>query len=65
MTEIPKVTVVGSGYVGMSLSALLAQNNRVVALDIDSERVAQINRRESTVSDPDIETLLRGKDLKL
>ena len=65
MTEIPKVTVVGSGYVGMSLSALLAQNNHVVALDIDSERVAQINRRESTVSDPDIETLLRERDLKL
>ena len=51
---------------GMSLAALLARNNFVLVLDIDAERVAQINRSESTVADSDVEELLRegGLDLK-
>ena len=48
MPETVKVTIVGSGYAGMSLAALLAQHNDVIVLDIDSERVAKVNRREST-----------------
>lgn len=59
------VTVVGSGYVGMSLAVLLAQHNDVSVLDIAPERVEKINRRESTVADPDIELFLRARHLSL
>ena len=64
MFKKTKVTVVGSGYVGMSLAVLLAQQNDVTVLDIDPERVG-VNRRESTVADPDIETFLKEKELSL
>ena len=65
MSERVKVTVVGSGYVGMSLAVLLAQHNDVTVLDIDPNRVDQINRRKSTVADPDIEAFLKEKELTL
>ena len=65
MPEKVKVTVVGSGYVGMSLAVLLAQHNDVTVLDIDADRVDQVNRRESTVADPDIEAFLRDRELNL
>ncbi len=65
MSEKLKVTVVGSGYVGMSLAVLLAQHNYVTVLDIDPDRVDQVNRRESTVVDPDIEAFLRDRELSL
>ena len=65
MSEKTKVTVVGSGYVGMSLAVLLAQHNDVTVLDIDPKRVGQVNRRESTVADPDIETFLKERTLSL
>lgn len=59
------ITVVGSGYVGMSLSVLLAQHNEVTILDIDSERVLQINRKNSPVIDIEIESFLAEKSLSL
>ena len=65
MSEKAKVTVVGSGYVGMSLAVLLAQHNDVTVLDIDPDRVDQVNRRESTVADPDIEAFLKERELSL
>ena len=65
MLEKAKVTVVGSGYVGISLAVLLAQHNDVTVLDIDSDRVDQVNRRESTVADPDTEAFLRDRELSL
>ena len=65
MPEKVKVTVVGSGYVGMSLAVLLAQQNDVTVLDIDPGRVDQVNRRESTVVDPEIEAFLKEKELSL
>ena len=65
MSEKAKVTVVGSGYVGMSLGVLLAQHNDVTVLDIDPDCVDQVNRRESTVADPDIEAFLRDRELSL
>ena len=65
MPEKTKITVVGSGYVGMSLAVLLAQKNDVTVLDIDPGRVDQVNRRESTVADRDIEAFLKDRDLSL
>ena len=65
MTNKAKVTVVGSGYVGMSLAVLLAQHNDVTVLDIDPDRVDQVNRRESTVADADIEAFLKERELSL
>ena len=65
MTERIKVTVVGSGYVGMSLSVLLAQHNDVTVLDIDAERVDKINNKQSTVADTEIELFLTEKSLSL
>lgn len=60
-----KITIVGSGYVGMSLSVLLSQHNDVVVLDIDSARVNKINNNQSTVADGDIESFLSKKYLNL
>ena len=60
-----KITVVGSGYVGMSMAVLLAQHNEVTAIDIDLSRVELINKRKSTVVDAEIEQYLREKDLSL
>lgn len=60
-----KITVVGSGYVGMSLAVLLAQHNDVVIHDVDSSRVNRVNDKQSTVSDPEIEFFLAKKPLSL
>jgi len=60
-----KITVVGSGYVGMSLSVLLAQYNDVTVLDIDEERVNRINNKQSTVLDKEIDEFLAKKQLHL
>jgi len=57
--------VVGSGYVGMSLSVLLAQHNDVTVLDIDATRVDKINSKQSTVTDTEIELFLAEKSLSL
>ena len=56
-----KIRVVGAGYVGMSLAVLLARDNVVTVLNIDAKRVAQINRRESTVVDAEISDPVRPK----
>ena len=65
MTNRTKITLVGSGYVGMSLAVLLAQNNDVVVLDIDPERVDRVNQKQSTVADTEIEAFLVNKKLNL
>ena len=57
--------MVGSGYVGMSLSVLLAQHNDVTILDIDATRVDKINSKQSTVTDREIELFLAEKSLSL
>ena len=59
------ITVVGTGYVGMSMAALLGQHNEVTALDIDSARVALINQGQSTVADEDIQEFLNNRDLSI
>jgi UDPglucose 6-dehydrogenase len=65
LVERTKITVVGSGYVGMSLSVLLAQHNDVIVLDIDAARVDKINNKQSTVADTEIESFLAKKSLSL
>ena len=60
-----KITVVGMGYVGLSSSILLAQNNQVVVLDVLKEKVDKLNRGESPVEDKDIDEFLKKKPLDL
>lgn len=65
MTDKIKITVVGCGYVGMSLAVLLAQHNDVVVLDVDPSRVDKVNKKHSTVADQEIEAFLANKELSL
>ena len=60
-----KITVVGTGYVGMAMAVLLAQHNDVTALDIDPGRVSLINEGRSTVVDAEIERYLEERELSL
>ena len=60
-----KITVVGTGYVGISMAVLLAQSNHVVALDIDEDRVNDINLGKSTVQDKEVQIFLDEKNLNL
>jgi len=53
-----KISVVGTGYVGLSNALLLAQHNKVVAFDIDEERVDRLNRKDSPIDDPEVEEFL-------
>lgn len=59
------ITVVGTGYVGLSLAVLLAQKNHVIALDIVPEKVALINNKKSPIKDEYIEKYLAEKQLDL
>jgi UDPglucose 6-dehydrogenase len=60
-----KITVVGTGYVGMSNAVLLSQHHEVIALDIIPEKVAMINRLESPIADAELESYLNNKVLNL
>ena len=60
-----KIAVAGTGYVGLSLAVLLAQNNRVYAVDIVPEKVEMINNRKSPIQDDYIERYLVEKVLDL
>src|SRR5690625_326886 len=60
-----KITVVGTGYVGLSNAVLLSQHNEVIALDIDEEKVNQINNKQSPIADEQIESFLKEKKLNL
>ena len=59
------VAVAGTGYVGLSISVLLAQHQKVYAVDIVPEKVDMINRRQSPIADKEIEAYLSGHDLDL
>ena len=60
-----KIAVVGIGYVGLSNAIILAKNNKVVALDIDSKRVNLVNNKKSPIVDKEIEDYLKNKKLDL
>ena len=60
-----KITVAGTGYVGLSNAVLLAQHNEVTALDIIQDKVDLINNRKSPIIDTEIEDYLSNKDLNL
>lgn len=60
-----KITVAGTGYVGLSLATLLAQHNEVVAVDIVPEKVDLINTKKSPIADKEIEDFLANKPLHL
>ena len=60
-----KITIIGSGYVGMSLAVLLAQYNDVVILDVDPSRVNKVNNKQATVADSEIDVFLAEKKLSL
>ena len=60
-----KIAVAGTGYVGLSMATLLAQNNEVMAVDIMAEKVEKINRRVSPIQDDYIEKYFAEKELNL
>ena len=60
-----KITIAGTGYVGLSNAVLLAQHNEVIALDIIQEKVNMINNKRSPIVDKEIEEYLATKELNL
>ena len=64
-SPLHKITIVGAGYVGMSLAALLAKHNQVVVFDIDKDRVKKINAGISSINDPEIDNLFSSESLNI
>lgn len=60
-----KISVAGLGYVGLSMSVLLARHNTVVGLDLDAERISRLEAGESPIHDDDISRFLATEDLDL
>ena len=60
-----KIAVAGTGYVGLSLSVLLAQRHQVAAVDVLQKKVDKINRGVSPIQDAEIERFLKEKHLNL
>ena len=60
-----KITVAGTGYVGLSIATLLAQHNQVTAIDIIPQKVDMVNRRQSPIQDEYIEKYFAEKELNL
>ena len=60
-----KITIAGTGYVGLSIATLLAQHHHVVAIDIIEEKVNMINNKKSPIQDKEIEDFLLNKKLAL
>ena len=63
--EKQTIAIAGTGYVGLSLAVLLAQNNKVTAVDIIPRKVEMINRKVSPIQDEYIEKYLAEKELDL
>lgn len=60
-----KISVVGTGYVGLSISILLAQHHEVIAIDVVPEKIELINQKQSPIVDKEIEEYLHEKNLNL
>jgi len=60
-----RIVVAGLGYVGLTNAVLLAQNNKVIAVDIDAARVDLVNARQSPIADPELEEFLKHHELDL
>lgn len=60
-----RITVAGTGYVGLSNAILLAQKNKVIAYDINQEKVDLVNNKQSPILDKEIEEYLINKELNL
>jgi len=60
-----KIAVVGIGYVGLSNAVLLSQNHEVIALDVSSDRVTQLNNKISPILDNEVQDFLENKQLNL
>ncbi len=60
-----RIAVAGTGYVGLSISVLLAQHNKVTAVDVIPEKVEMINKKKSPIKDEYIEKYLAEKELDL
>jgi len=60
-----KIAVAGTGYVGLSIATLLAQHNKVVAVDVIQEKIEMLNRGKSPIQDEFIEKYLAEKKLDL
>ena len=60
-----KIAVAGTGYVGLSIAALLSQHHEVMAVDIITEKVELINHKKSPIQDEYIEKYLAEKELDL
>lgn len=58
-----KIAIVGTGYVGLSNAMLLSQNHEVIALDINSQKIEQLNNKVSPIVDKEIEYFLTNKSL--
>ena len=61
--DFMKITIAGTGYVGLSNAMLLAQNNEVIAIDIIEEKVNLLNNKKSPIVDREIEYFLENKEL--
>ena len=60
-----KITIAGTGYVGLSMACLLAQHNEVIAIDVLEEKVDMINNKKSPIQDDYIEDYLANRNLNL